>query len=336
MTSDLLPAVPAVGHLDAYTPDAIRQLVARWLLTVRSEHSRHAYANDLGLRLAGGLEVRPDGVGWLPFLAGLDVYPLAARRVHVDVWVQHMRSGTPDVRPAAEATIARRLAAVSSWYAYLVGEEITDRNPVAHVKRPRSESDYSPTAGMSRDQARAVLAAAAAYSPTAHAMLSLCLHSMLRVSEVCGVDYDNIGVDSGYPVVTVLGKGNKRARLPLTPHTVDALTALRVHRAALLGVDPAELTGPVFLSPTGRRMTRQSAAKLVGRVGRRAGLPFTLTPHGCRHTAITLALNANVPLRDVQDTARHADPKTTRGYDLLRGEPRRSAVLTLAEHLEAP
>jgi integrase len=82
-------------------------------------------------------------------------------------------------------------------------------------------------------------------------------------------------------------------------------------------------------------MTEPSAWRLVRRLARRAKLPAAdrLSPHSLRHSAITAALNAGVPFRDVQDFAGHADPRTTRRYDRSRNSLDRHATYALASRL---
>ncbi len=65
----------------------------------------------------------------------------------------------------------------------------------------------------------------------------------------------------------------------------------------------------------GRRLDRHGAARTVRRVTRRAGIAKHVSPHTLRHAFITAALDAGVPLRDVQEAASHADPRTTMRYD---------------------
>lgn len=88
---------------------------------------------------------------------------------------------------------------------------------------------------------------------------------------------------------------------------------------------------PLLVSPkTGRRLTRQAIYGLVGRLAQAAGVG-ELSPHGRRATMVTLALDSEMALRDVQDSARHADPRTTRLYDRDRHSLNRHAALRLAE-----
>ena len=76
--------------------------------------------------------------------------------------------------------------------------------------------------------------------------------------------------------------------------------------------------GPVFLARDGRQLGRHAAGRVVRRTARRAGLAKLATPHTLRHAFITAALDAGVPLHDVQEAASHADTRTTMRYDRAR------------------
>lgn len=76
--------------------------------------------------------------------------------------------------------------------------------------------------------------------------------------------------------------------------------------------------GPLLVTSTGERLTRQHAGKLIKRMGEQIGIP-DLHPHALRHGFVTLSLDEGASRRDVQDdAARHADPRTTRRYDKNR------------------
>jgi integrase len=85
-------------------------------------------------------------------------------------------------------------------------------------------------------------------------------------------------------------------------------------------------TGPIFLAANGGRMDRYAADRTVKRLAQRAGI----SPHGLRHSFITADLDAGVPLRDVQEAASHADPRTTMRYDRGRGSLDRHASYIVA------
>ena len=86
----------------------------------------------------------------------------------------------------------------------------------------------------------------------------------------------------------------------------------------------------MFLAADGRRLDRHGAGRIVRKTARRAGIAKVITPHTLRHAFITTALDAGVPLRDVQEAASHADPRTTMRYDRARGSLDRHATYIVA------
>jgi integrase len=150
-----------------------------------------------------------------------------------------------------------------------------------------------------------------------HAALAVLLGLLgLRVSEACNVDIEDLSTERGHRTVTVLGKGHKLAVIPLPP---------RVARAVDLSAGE-RLSGPVLLMASGQRMNRHGATRIVRRLAKRAGITKHISPHSLRHSFITAALDAGVPLRDVQNAARHSDPRTTTRYDRARNNLDRHAA----------
>jgi site-specific recombinase XerD len=107
-----------------------------------------------------------------------------------------------------------------------------------------------------------------------------------------------------------------------------ALTELEGHLEALRGN-----TKQVFLAADGRRLDRHGAGRIARRIARRAGITKTIGPHTLRHAFITAALDAGVPLRDVQEAASHADPRTTMRYDRARTSLDRHATYIVAAYV---
>ena len=108
--------------------------------------------------------------------------------------------------------------------------------------------------------------------------------------------------------------------------------APRVARAVDLAVGE-RLEGPIFLDANGERVDRHAAGRIVRRVARRAGIGKRVGPHTLRHAFITAALDAGVPLRDVQEAASHADPRTTMSYDRARKNLDRHPNYILAAYM---
>jgi site-specific recombinase XerD len=207
----------------------------------------------------------------------------------------------------ARATIGRRLSTVAGLYRFAVIDGKLDRSPADYVRRPHV-SDESTTLGLDRMELGAFIAQAAAAGPTDHALACLLGLLGLRVGEACAIDIENLDASRGHRTVTVLGKGHKLAVIPLPP---------RVSRAVDQAADERE-HGPLLLMRTGTRMNRHGATRIVRRLAKRAGITKHISPHSLRHSFITAALDAGVPLRDVQIAARHADPRTATRYDRAR------------------
>jgi len=94
--------------------------------------------------------------------------------------------------------------------------------------------------------------------------------------------------------------------------------------------------GPLFLARDGRRLDRHGAGRIVRKTARSAGITKLVTPHTLRHAFITAELDAGVPLRDVQEAASHADPRTTMRYDRARGSLDRMLLTLSPRTSQAP
>ena len=121
-------------------------------------------------------------------------------------------------------------------------------------------------------------------------------------------------VDRGHRTLRVVRKGGKHVTIPLAPRTARALDVSIGERA----------TGPIFLGAVGGRMDRYAADRTVKRLARRAGITKRISPHSLRHSFITAARDAGVPLPDVQRPPRtpsRARPCTTTKPANLSPEP---------------
>jgi integrase/recombinase XerD len=199
---------------------------------------------------------------------------------------------------------------------------LLDHSPAAHVRRPRLDYESHAT-GLDRNELGALLVAAGLGTAGEHALISLLALNGLRVSEATGADIEALGVERGHRTLVVTRKGGKVVTVPLAPRTARAIDLAVGERSE----------GPVFLSADGRRLDRHGAGRIVRRVARRAGITKPVGPHSLRHAFITAALDAGVPLRDVQEAASHADPRTTMRYDRARGTLDRHATYIVAAYV---
>jgi integrase/recombinase XerD len=196
--------------------------------------------------------------------------------------------------------VARRISTLGSFYKYCHVEAILERNPAANVRRPKVDYE-SRTLGLDRNELGGLLVQAGLGSARDHALITLLAMNGLRIAEALGADIDSLDMDRGHRTLRIVRKGGKHVTIPLAP---------RAGRALDLYIDQ-RISGPIFLGANGARMDRYAADRTVKRLARRAGISKRISPHSLRHSFITAALDAGVPLRDVQEAASHADPRKT-------------------------
>ncbi len=216
-------------------------------------------------------------------------------------------------RGLARSTIGRRLSTVAGFYRFAVIDGATEASPAEYVRRPEIDTE-SATLGLDRMELGAFIAQGMAGSVVDHALACLLGLLGLRISKALNIDIDPLGIERGRRTVTVFGKGSKLAVIPLPPRVARAVDLA----AGELG------SGPLLLGRSGERLNRQAATRIVTRLAKRAGVNKHISPHSLRHSFIT-ALDAGVPLHDVQIAARHADPRTTTRYDRARNNLDRHA-----------
>jgi site-specific recombinase XerD len=227
-----------------------------------------------------------------------------------------------EAKGRARATITRRLCTIAGFYKCAVEEDLLEHSPAAHVRRPRLDYESHAT-GLDRNELGALLVAAGLGPAAEHALISLLALNGLRVSEATGANTEALGQERGRRTLTIIRKGGKVVTIPLAPRTARAIDLAIGERSE----------GPLFLTSDGRRLDRHGAARIVRRIARRAGFTKAVGPHTLRHAFITAALDAGVPLRDVQEAASHADPRTTMRYDRARASLDRHATYVVAAYL---
>ena len=120
-------------------------------------------------------------------------------------------------------------------------------------------------------------------------MITLLALNGLRISEALNADIDDLSTERGHRTLAIVRKGGKHVTIPIAPRTGRALDLYIGERTM----------GPIFLGVEGGRMDRYCADRMVKRLVKRAGIDKHISPHSLRHSFITAALDAGVPLRDV-------------------------------------
>jgi integrase/recombinase XerD len=282
---------------------------ARWaavafVASYSSPGTRQAYTTQLRL--------------WFSWCRQHHLEPLTdVRRPHVELYARDL-----EARGLAPATVALKLVVLTGFYRYCVEEQLLEHSPAVHVRRPKI-SQESTRLGLDRSELGAFLVQAGLAGGNDHALACLLALNALRVSEACGADLTDLAMANGHRTLRIVGKGNQPALIPLAPRTTRAIDTAIGERA----------DGPLLARADGSRLDRHAAGRIVRRLARRAGIDKRISPHSLRHAAITAALDAGCSLRDVQDFARHADPRQTRRYDRARGALDRNPTYIVATYL---
>jgi integrase/recombinase XerD len=206
---------------------------------------------------------------------------------------------------------ARALSAIRGLHKLLVGERLAKADPTDEVDAPRQARSLPGLLG--REEIERLLAAPdprKAAGRRDRAMLELLYATGLRVSELISLQLNDLDLEAR--VLIARGKGNKERLVPVGAPAVEAVKAyLATARERLL---KGRRSKDLFVTPRGRRLTRQGFAKLLGRYARAAGIRRAISPHKLRHSFATHLLEGGADLRAVQAMLGHADVTTTQIY----------------------
>jgi site-specific recombinase XerD len=302
--------------MEASTPTTTTAVAVRPLFSSEEHHALLGFlAGYSGLtREAYALDLRQ----YVAWCTERHLAVFGARRADIESFGRHL-----EALGRARATIARRLCTVACFYRYAEEEGLIASSPAVHVRRPRLDYESHAT-GLDRNEVGALLVAAGLAGARDHALISLLALNGLRVSEAIGADIEALGLERGHRTLTIQRKGGKVVTVPLAPRTARAIDLAVGERCE----------GPIFTgADCGQRLDRHAAGRIVRRVARRAGIAKRVGPHMLRHAFITAALDAGVPLRDVQEAASHSDPRTTMRYDRARVSLDRHATYIVATFL---
>jgi integrase/recombinase XerD len=306
------PPGPAVVTAAA-DADPVTLLVTTWLSAGWSENTRAAYARDIGITPPRRASRAPS---WLAWCQEQEVHPVTGvTGLHVARYARQL-----DAAGLSPASAARKLAAVSGWYAWLARRGHI-ASPAAGIARPRTDPDTPPAPALTRDQALTLVHAAdTAPGPQrarTAALVAVLLFTGARVSEVIGANVEDLGTEQGHRVLRVTRSKGRRQSLALPGPAASRIDAYLAGRPP--GV-PA-----LFATRTGGRLFAADVWHTVRRLAARAGLPADLTSHlgprMMRHSFAALYLDAGRSLRDLQNAMGYADPRTTRRYDQARHTP---------------
>lgn len=215
----------------------------------------------------------------------------------------------------AAATIARKLAAIKSFYRFMTAEGYMDSNP-AEVVEAGTKGIRLPRV-LSEDEVERLLAQpdiTTAEGFRDRTMLEVLYATGMRVSELIGLTLERVNLNMKY--IIAFGKGSKERIVPLGSVAAGFLEKyLDEVRPKLTHED--RVTDIVFLAFGGHELTRQRFWQIIRTYGRVAGINKKLTPHILRHSFATHLLDNGADLRSVQELLGHSDISTTQIYTHL-------------------
>jgi len=229
----------------------------------------------------------------------------------------------------AATTIARRIAALRSFYRHQVLVGARTDSPAAELELPKRRRALPKT--LSPGEVERLIEAAVGTAPRAlrdHALVELLYGAGLRVSEAVGLD--KTGVDLEGRLVRVIGKGSKERIVPLGRPAVDAL--LRYVAQGRPHLDRRHRP-ELSLNAQGGALTRAGAFLILRKLAEKAGLePARVHPHLLRHSFATHLLDGGADLRSVQEMLGHADLATTELYTHVSDRRRRELYYRAHPH----
>lgn len=252
-----------------------------------------------------------------------DEEPAAYGRGIKDIGLNDLRSWliALDDAGAAKSTVARKIAALKSFFTYCVRHQGLENNPAARLRTPKKDSRL-PTVLKPQQAADLVSIARAPVAQDAGtdpaevakfirdaAILEMLYATAVRVSELTGLNRSD--VDQQRSMITVLGKGNKERRVPFGKPAQLALEKWLAVRTTFASDSSDDA---LFLGLRGGRIGARQVRELVHRYGSDDPSAPDIGPHGLRHSAATHMLDRGADLRQIQELLGHSTMSSTQIY----------------------
>lgn len=213
----------------------------------------------------------------------------------------------------ARSSIARKLAALRSFYKFAMREGLAKNNPAKPLRNPRKQRKLPHV--LSDDEVGRLLIAPPGDKVDGlrdRAILETIYSAGLRVSELVGLQDGDLDFDES--IIRVRGKGRKERVCPLGSFAIKAITAYRSRRRRSDKTEALGRQAPVFVNRFGNILTARSVGRMLEKHLAVAGLDARTSPHTLRHSFATHLLDRGADIRSVQELLGHKSLATTQIY----------------------
>ncbi len=213
----------------------------------------------------------------------------------------------------AKSSVARRLASLRSFFRFAQREGVCDSNPAKPLRNPRRERKLPHF--LTTDEVGKLLLAPDVSDPMGNrdrAIFETLYSAGLRVSELVGINLDDLDLEDG--LVRVRGKGKRERLAPLGSFAIKAIEQWMGNRVPAVKQRAGDGGDPLFLNKFGQRLTTRSIGRMLEKYLKLTGLDSRTSPHTIRHSFATHLLNGGADIRSVQELLGHKSLVTTQIY----------------------
>lgn len=264
-----------------------------------SENTIAAYRNDLGQFLE-----------YVESHSGAKLEEWAAvSEDDIEAYLSYMKHKD---QPYASSTIARKVAAIKSFYNYLTAQGLVDDNPTIDIDSPKVKKRLPQTLTIAEVD-RLMEAPRSGASPKNLrdvALLNILYETGMRVTEVVSIQLDDVNLRQG--LLSSLTRQGEDREIPLEESTKQLLTEYLAEGRPLLAKNNGERA--LFLNHRGEKLTRQGLWLIIKGYAKQAGLNTEVTPHTLRHSFAVHRLSKGSSLEDIRHLLGHANISTTQIY----------------------
>jgi integrase/recombinase XerD len=213
-----------------------------------------------------------------------------------------------------EATVARKVAALKSFFQYLQAEGTIRGNPAESLESPRVGRTLPKALSVTEidELLEQPLKRNTPEGKRDRAMLELLYATGLRVTELVSLALADVNMNDIHPYVRCMGKGTKERSIPIHEQAAGAVVLYLNEARPVLVKDKPE--SALFVNRRGERLTRQGFWLILKQYAKEANITTPVTPHTLRHSFATHMLRGGAPLRSVQELLGHANISTTQVY----------------------